>query len=213
MFTTLYYTVIQIYANYGSLSFTKGIMTFPNSKVHGPNLGPTWVLSAPDEPHAGPMNLAIRVGIAYIPLNYIQIYYIPHTTTGTESYFKQTTVHMEKTQRKKKSGEQFITWEIKEKTWITYIIPRLPYVWYLGSLFNKKMQSSQYRDSHYKAKTAHNSHVYIMGIPRPRKTVLILKQGPACQTRRNTYLKRKRDILKRGNKISIDFRITEEYRK
>ena len=32
----------------------------PESKVHGANLGPTWVLSAPDGPHVGPMNLAIR---------------------------------------------------------------------------------------------------------------------------------------------------------
>ena len=27
----------------------------------GANMGPTWVLSAPDGPHIGPMNLAIRV--------------------------------------------------------------------------------------------------------------------------------------------------------
>ena len=32
----------------------------PDSKVHGANMRPTWVLSAPDEPHDGPMNLAIR---------------------------------------------------------------------------------------------------------------------------------------------------------
>ena len=30
-----------------------------DSKVHGANMGPTWVLSAPDGPHIGPMNLAI----------------------------------------------------------------------------------------------------------------------------------------------------------
>ena len=32
----------------------------PDSNVHGANMGPTWVLSAPDGPHVGPMNLAIR---------------------------------------------------------------------------------------------------------------------------------------------------------
>ena len=32
----------------------------PDSKVHGANMGPTWVLTGPDEPHVGPMNLAIR---------------------------------------------------------------------------------------------------------------------------------------------------------
>ena len=33
---------------------------YPDSKVHGANMGPTWVLSAPDGPHVGHMNLAIR---------------------------------------------------------------------------------------------------------------------------------------------------------
>ena len=31
-----------------------------DNKVHGANMGPTWVLSAPDGPHVCPMNLAIR---------------------------------------------------------------------------------------------------------------------------------------------------------
>ena len=31
-----------------------------NNKVHGANMGPTWVLSAPDGPHVGPTNLVIR---------------------------------------------------------------------------------------------------------------------------------------------------------
>ena len=34
---------------------------YPDNKGHGANMGPTWVLSAPDGPHVGPMNLAIRV--------------------------------------------------------------------------------------------------------------------------------------------------------
>ena len=34
---------------------------FPDSKVHGANMGPTWVLSAPGGPYVGPINLAIRV--------------------------------------------------------------------------------------------------------------------------------------------------------
>ena len=36
-------------------------LSYPDSKVHGANMGPTWVLSSPDGPHVGPMNLAIRV--------------------------------------------------------------------------------------------------------------------------------------------------------
>ena len=34
---------------------------YSDSKVHGPNMGPTWVLSAPYGPHVGPMNFAIIV--------------------------------------------------------------------------------------------------------------------------------------------------------
>ena len=34
----------------------------PESKIHGAKMGLTWVLSAPDGPHVGPMNLAIRDG-------------------------------------------------------------------------------------------------------------------------------------------------------
>ena len=36
------------------------IFTIPDSKVRGANMGPTWVLSAPDGPHVGPMNLVIN---------------------------------------------------------------------------------------------------------------------------------------------------------
>ena len=32
-----------------------------DSNVHGANMGPNWVLSAPEGPHVGPMKLAIRV--------------------------------------------------------------------------------------------------------------------------------------------------------
>ena len=38
-------------------------MCFPDSKVHGANMGPTWDLSAQDGPHVVPMNLAIKVNI------------------------------------------------------------------------------------------------------------------------------------------------------
>ena len=40
-------------------------ITYPYSKVHGANMGLTWVLSAPDWPLVGPMNLAIRVRSCY----------------------------------------------------------------------------------------------------------------------------------------------------
>ena len=36
-------------------------MNSPDSHVPGANMGPTWVLSAPDGPNVGPMNIAIKV--------------------------------------------------------------------------------------------------------------------------------------------------------
>ena len=35
--------------------------TCSDSEVHGANMEPIWVLSAPDRPDVGPVNLAIRV--------------------------------------------------------------------------------------------------------------------------------------------------------
>ena len=35
----------------------------PDSKLHGANMRPTWVLLAPDGPHVGPMKIAIRACI------------------------------------------------------------------------------------------------------------------------------------------------------
>ena len=37
--------------------------TLPDNKFHGANMGPTWILSVPDGPHVGPVNLAIRADI------------------------------------------------------------------------------------------------------------------------------------------------------
>ena len=70
------------------------MQTFPDSKVQGANMGPTWVLSAPDGPHVAPMNLAIRVlrllapnaddveSTTLLPINHIPLYETtsrPHT--------------------------------------------------------------------------------------------------------------------------------------
>ena len=49
----------------------------PDSKVHGANVGPTWVLSAPDGPHVGPMDFAIRVVIL---VRFSGLYYWCQTT-------------------------------------------------------------------------------------------------------------------------------------
>ena len=40
---------------------TSRVDNYPDRNVHVANMGPTWVQSAPDGPHVGPTNLAIRV--------------------------------------------------------------------------------------------------------------------------------------------------------
>ena len=46
-----------------------------------PSMGPTWVLSAPDGPHVGPMNLAIRDGITHHYHHWM--HYLWHSHKGT----------------------------------------------------------------------------------------------------------------------------------
>ena len=40
-----------------SIAWHKHTLDIPDSNVHVANMGPTWVMSAPDGPHDGPMNL------------------------------------------------------------------------------------------------------------------------------------------------------------
>ena len=53
----------QVWCRTGNNPLPDPMLTtiYPDNKVHGANIRPTWVLSAPDGPHIGPMNLAIRV--------------------------------------------------------------------------------------------------------------------------------------------------------
>ena len=46
---------------YWSYDETRAPSCYPDNKFHGANMGPTWVMSAPDGLHVVPMNLAIRV--------------------------------------------------------------------------------------------------------------------------------------------------------
>ena len=50
---------------YCLMFYSDSYSPFPDDKVHGANMGPTWVLSAPDGPHVGPMNHTNRVLLSY----------------------------------------------------------------------------------------------------------------------------------------------------
>ena len=66
----------------------------PDSKVHGANMGPTWVLSAPDRPHVGPVNLAIRESNASIPCPLTTTLMMPWTW-GPQQYSPSHNFSME----------------------------------------------------------------------------------------------------------------------
>ena len=55
----LYMTLTGKFSDY----FQVLLLHYPDSKIHGANMGPTWDLSAPGGPHDSPMNLAIWVSI------------------------------------------------------------------------------------------------------------------------------------------------------
>ena len=56
--------------------------TIPDSKVHGANMGPTWVLSVADGPHVCPVNLAIRDPISEARITNMGNIYINLSGTG-----------------------------------------------------------------------------------------------------------------------------------
>ena len=56
----LYIVYVVLFVESPTDTYTADMINNPDRQVHGANMGPTWVLSAPDGPHVGPMNLAIR---------------------------------------------------------------------------------------------------------------------------------------------------------
>ena len=52
--------LLKSHLTYSSNHFGISACTVPDSKVHVAHMGPTWDLSAPGGPYAGPMNIAIR---------------------------------------------------------------------------------------------------------------------------------------------------------
>ena len=47
-------------------------VTYPDSKVHGANMGPIWGRQDPGGPHVSPMNLALQVVINSHDIDYVK---------------------------------------------------------------------------------------------------------------------------------------------
>ena len=59
------FLMMRVLSSYLCWNILNYVDTYQESKVHEANMGHTWVLSAPDGPHVGPMKLTIRV--SYFP--------------------------------------------------------------------------------------------------------------------------------------------------
>ena len=68
--TLAYEFIAHVFSEVFMLIITYPLMYIPDSRVHGANMGPTWVLSAPDGPHVGLINLAIRDDYFHIDLHH-----------------------------------------------------------------------------------------------------------------------------------------------
>ena len=61
LISALFISMIYWFSMVMDLRFNSSQEIYLDSKVHGTNMGPIWVLSASDGPHVGPMNLAISL--------------------------------------------------------------------------------------------------------------------------------------------------------
>ena len=65
---------LRIFSFYSSSNHLCFYRTIPDSKIHGADMRPTWVLSVPDGSHVGPVNLATRDWIwmgTYKPFSFL----------------------------------------------------------------------------------------------------------------------------------------------
>ena len=76
----------------GGMSVPVVILMHPDSKIHGANKGPTWVLSPRDGPHVGPMNIAIRAVITLLRLLHLNFgldkqFFTPNLASVLDKYW------------------------------------------------------------------------------------------------------------------------------
>ena len=69
------------------MAFTVGnSRIIPDRNVHMAHMGPTWVLSAPGEPHVGPLSFAIRYTL-YFSQFAVYKYYLGVSQSVIELYY------------------------------------------------------------------------------------------------------------------------------
>ena len=59
--------IVDISSKLNSI-LTQCVRVYPDSKVHGANMGPIWGRQEPGGPHVGPMNFAIWIVLEIAPI-------------------------------------------------------------------------------------------------------------------------------------------------
>ena len=98
----------------------------PDSKVHGANMGPTWVLSAPDRSHVGPMSLAVRA--------------VPNKYLGHEKQTSEACISKYMIMLTIKNIENLVMWKWAHWPWL-YIMSPLPFSQNIWGVFSHKQVS------------------------------------------------------------------------
>ena len=94
------------------------MLLIPARKVHWANRGSTWVLSAKDGPHVGPMNLAIRVCYC-VAIHYIDVIMTTVASQITSLTVVYSTVYSDADQRSHQSSASLaFVWGIHRDRWI-----------------------------------------------------------------------------------------------
>ena len=88
------------------------IYIYPDSKVHGANMGPTWVLLAPDMPHVVYMNLDIRVDILQL---HIARYWALHERTKLKLCSEYKLPNVENIHHPFRQAMRCLSWAFEEK--------------------------------------------------------------------------------------------------
>ena len=120
----------------------------PYNNVHGANMGPIWVLSAPDGPHVGPMNLVIRDGLWYAGDNGNQSIHssgigsvCPEWIMNERFQVKSIDIHIIfNEQNHIEETERYITWTYKETI---YSIWKQEYCVHIIMNIKEKLQIQQ----------------------------------------------------------------------
>ena len=144
---TVSYIVITFYGIYCKSTNKESSLEYPDSKVHGANMGPIWGRQDPGGPHVGPMNFAIGM-LCYTynllagtilcmrPANKRQHYIVTHML---DAYIKWSLIHgIMDTFLRKFTEKHDLSMSHVYKNHLSYVLSQLWFHQYLVTVVFKR---------------------------------------------------------------------------